>query len=187
MCRRRALVSRWLCAIGALAGPAAAPADALIGNGGFEAGLAAPWGTGLYSEGRPVWWNSQGCRSEVVLDETVAMQGLASLHIINPSTRAAQVYGTMAQRIPIEPNRPYRITVWARGLDLASAGAVSVVVDDAWQVRPIALPAGTYAWTRLSATFSLPADHADIRVLIEDAGEAWLDDVQVIPLDSVLY
>lgn len=187
MCRQRVLVSRWLFTLGALAVSAAAPADALIGNGGFEAGLSAPWGTGLYSEGRQAWWNSQGCRSEADLDETVAMEGLAALHIINPSTRAAQVYGTMAQRIAIEPNRPYRITVWVRGLDLASAGAVSVVVDEAWQVRPIALPAGSYAWTRLSGTFSLRADHADIRILAEDAGEAWLDDLQVIPLESVLY
>ncbi len=187
MCRRRALVSRRLFALGTLAVSVAVPADPLLGNGGFNAGLGPPWGTGLYSEGRPAWWNSQGCRSEVALDEAVAMEGLASLHIINLSTRAPQVYGTMAQRIQIEPNRPYRITVWARGLDLASAGAVSVVVDEAWQVRPVVLPAGSYAWTRLSGTFSLPSAHADIRVLIEDAGEAWLDDVQVIPLDSVLY
>lgn len=115
------------------------------------------------------------------------MEGLASLHVINPSTRAPQVYGTTAQRIPIEPNRPYRITVWVRGLDLASAGAVSVVVDEVWQVRPIALPAGSYAWTRLSGTFSLAADHVDIRILSEDAGEAWLDDVTVEPLESLLY
>ncbi len=187
MCRPRALVSRSLIAIGALAVSIAVPADGLIGNGGFNAGLGPPWGTGLYSEGRPVWWNSPGCRSEVSLDETVAMEGLASLHIINPSARAAQVYGTVAQRIPIEPNRPYRITVWVRGLDLASAGAVSVVVDEAWQVRPIVLPPGSYAWTRLSGTFSLPASHADIRILAEDAGEVWLDDLQVLPLDSVLY
>ena len=187
MCRPRVLVSRLLIAIGALAVSVAVPADALLGNGGFNAGLGPPWGTGLYSEGRPVWWNSQGCRSEAGLDETVAMEGLASLHIINLSARAPQVYGTMAQRISIEPNRPYRITVWLRGLDVASAGAVSVVVDEAWQIRPIAAPAGSYAWTRLSGTFSLPADHADIRILIEDAGEVWLDDLQVTPLDSILY
>ena len=187
MCRRIDLVSRWLFVIGTLAGPAAAPADALIGNGGFNAGLGPPWGTGLYSEGRPIWWNSQGCRSEVFIDEAVAVEGLAALHIVNLSARAPQVYGTMAQRIPIEPNRLYRITVWVRGLDVASAGAVSVVVDEAWQVRPIALPAGSYAWTRLSGTFSLPADHADIRILAEDTGEVWLDDLQVLPLDSVLY
>jgi len=180
-------VSRWLLAIVALAVSIAVPADSLIGNGGFNAGLGPPWGTGLYSEGRPVWWNSQDCKSEVSLDESVAMEGLASLHIINDSTRAPQVYGTMAQRISIEPNRPYRITVWVRGLDVASAGAVSVVVDEAWQRRPIAAPAGSYAWTRLSGTFSLPVDHADIRILAEDTGEVWLDDLQIIPMDSVLY
>ena len=162
------------------------PAEPLIVNGGFERGLMQPWGTGLYSEGRPLWWNSGGCGSTVEIDETGAIEGAAALHIINPSPRAAQVYGTVAQRIRIEPNRPYRITVWARGLDLASAGAVGLVVDDAWRVRPVSLPAGSYAWTRLSGTFSLPADYADIRILSEDAGEAWIDDVRIEPLDMLL-
>jgi len=186
MCTRLALVSLCLYALGGLAWGTAHSAEALVANGGFEQGLAAPWGTGLYSEGRPGWWNSGSCTSTVEIDERTVIEGLASLHIVSPSPRAAQVYGTIAQRIRIEPNRPYRITAWARGLDLASAGAVSLVVDEAWQVRPITLPAGSYSWTRLSGTFSLPAEYADIRILSEDAGEAWLDDVQVVPLESLI-
>ena len=115
------------------------------------------------------------------------MEGLVSLHIINPSNRAPNVYGTTAQLIPITPNQPYRITLWAQGLKLASRGAVTIVVDDAWSVRPIALPAGTYSWTRLSGTFSLAADHASIRILSEDAGDAWLDDISITPLESAMY
>jgi len=161
-------------------------AEPLLLNGGFEQGLIQPWGTGLYSENRPVWWNSGGCRSSAEIDESGAIEGAAALHVINPSPRAAQVYGSVAQRVRIEPNRPYRITVWARGEDLASAGAVSLVVDAAWRVRPITLPAGSYVWTRLSGTFSLPADYADIRILTEDAGEAWIDDVRIEPLDTLI-
>ena len=185
--RRLAYASLLLLAAAGLAGWAYAATAVVLGNGGFEAGLAAPWGSGQYSNGRSLWWNSGNCRSRVELDETDAMHGLVSLHIINPSKRAPNVYGTTAQLIHIVPNQPYRITLWAQGLKLASPGAVSIVVDDAWAVRPIALPAGTYAWMRLSAVFSLPADHASIRILSEDAGDAWLDDISITPLESALY
>ena len=165
----------------------ASSAGELLSNGSFETGLSSPWGRGQYGQGRDIWWNSNNCRSRVEIDETDAMEGLVSLHIINPSPRSPQVYGTTVQVISIEPNRPYRISVWVQGLNLASAGAVTLIVDDAWQVRPITLPGGTYAWTKLSGIFSLPADHANIRILSEDAGEAWLDDLKITPLDSVLY
>lgn len=187
MSMRRAPVSLLLLLVTGLMDQNAWSAENPPGNGGFEAGLAAPWGKGQYGAGRAVWWNSQGCRSRADLDETTSIEGLVSLHIINLSPRAPQVYGTTVQQIPVEPGRPYRISVWAQGLKLASAGAVSIIVDDAWQVRPISLPAGSYAWTKLSGTFSLPADHANIRILSEDTGEAWLDDIKITPLDSALY
>jgi len=185
MCRRHALINLILF-VGGLTFGNAESAESIVVNGGFENGLAPPWGTGLYSQGRPGWWNSSNCNSTAEVDERVAMEGIVSLYIANSSPRAAQVYGTTAQRIRIEPKRPYRITIWARGLELGSNGAVSVVVDDAWQVRPIALPKGSFAWTRLSGTFSLSADHADIRILSEDIGEAWIDDVRVEPLDTLI-
>ena len=187
MCRRPVRIKRLLPAIAVLLAGTVLAEDVLVSNGGFDSGLTAPWGTGLYSEGRPVWWNSGGCKSTADIDEAVAKEGLVSLHIVNASSRAANVYGTTAQRIRIEPNRPYRITIWARAFGLASTGAVNVVVDDAWTVRPISLPAGSFSWTRFSGTFSLPADHADIRILSEDAGEAWVDAIRVIPLDENLY
>lgn len=187
MFRRRARVSLLLLLFTGLVNRPVHSAENLIGNGGFETGLVSPWGTGQYSQGRTVWWNNHNCRSRAEIDETTAIEGLVSLHIVNLSPRAPQVYGTTAQQIPIESKRPYRITVWVQGLNLASEGAVTLVVDDAWEVRPISLPGGTYAWTKLSAIFSLPADHANIRILSEDAGEAWIDDINVTPLDSVLY
>lgn len=162
------------------------PAEPLLVNGGFEQGLVQPWGTGLYSENRPEWWNSGDCESTAEVDERGSIEGAISLHIVNLTPRTAHVYGTVAQRIRIDPNRPYRITVWARGLDLASTGAVTLIVDETWRVRPITLPAGTFAWTKLSGVFSLPTDYADIRILSEDAGEAWIDDVRIEPLDTLL-
>ncbi|TAJ95108.1 MAG: hypothetical protein EPO31_01670 [Gammaproteobacteria bacterium] len=186
MCKRSALVSLGLLVALTLTGGHAWPAEPLFVNGGFEQGLVKPWGTGMYSEDRPLWWNSGDCDSTVELDERGPIEGIAALHIVNLTPRTAHVYGTVAQRVRIEPNRPYRITLWARGLDLASAGAVTLIVDEAWKVRPIALPGGSFAWTKLSGTFSLPADYADIRILSEDAGEAWIDDVRIEPLNTLL-
>lgn len=184
---RSAHLSLLLLILTGLAVTNAAAAGNLLGDGSFESGLDAPWGKGQYAAGHSVWWNTQGCASRADIDEAASVEGLVSLHIINPSTRAPQVYGTTVQQIPIKANHPYRISVWAQGLNLASKGAVTIIVDDAWRVRPIVLPAGNFAWTRLSATFSLPADHASIRILSEDKGEAWLDDLEITPLDSTLY
>src|SRR2546422_3052877 len=61
-------------------------------NGGFEAGLSAPWGTGQYSEGRPVWWRSGNCLSSAEVDARVRKSGKLSLHIINRSPRAPNVF-----------------------------------------------------------------------------------------------
>ena len=186
MCKRSALASLGLPVALMLTSGYVWSAESVIVNGGFEQGLAKPWGTGLYSEDRPLWWNSGDCESTAEIDERGAAEGIAALHIVNLSPRTAHVYGTVAQRIRIEPNRPYRITVWARGLDLASPGSVTFIVDDTWQMRPITLPAGTFAWTKLWGVFSLPTDYADIRILSEDAGEAWIDEVRVEPLDTLI-
>ncbi len=78
----------------------------------------------------------------------------------------------------LEPGRRYRISLWARAERLASDGAVSIVVDEDWRVRPIRLPRGTYDWTEFTGEFSLPETTAPLRILSEDAGEAWLDDVE---------
>lgn len=155
-------------------------------NGGFESGFTAPWGTGLYSDGKKLWWNSLDCQSAAEADEIVKKEGVASLHILNLSPRSPHVYGTVAERILIKKNQPYRITLWARGFKLASRGAINISVDDVWKVRPIAFPQGTFSWVKLDGVFRLNDDHADIRIISEDSGEAWIDDIQVVPLEEYL-
>lgn len=153
----------------------------VLRNGGFEKGLTAPWGTGQYSEGHTPWWNSGGCLSTAVLDTSVHKGGKASLHLVNTSLRGANVFGTTAQRVSIQPDTTYRIIFWAKGKDLASAGALNIAVDPEWRVRPIAIPAGSFDWQRFEGSFSLPDSTADVRILFEDRGEVWIDDVRIVP------
>ena len=40
-------------------------------NAGFEEGFKAPWGTGQYSHGKPIWWNNGGCQSAVSMFPTL--------------------------------------------------------------------------------------------------------------------
>ncbi len=151
---------------------------ASLENGGFEEDLKFPWGTGLYSD-YGIWWNSMNCQSSAELDSRNSRSGRYSLHIINLSPRQPHVFGNMSQRISIEPNRKYMISLWAKADNLASANAVNVPVDPGWFIRPIQLPRGTFDWTEFKGEFSLDTNYADIRILIEDTGEVWIDDLEV--------
>jgi len=163
----------------------ARPDENLVQGGGFEAGLVAPWGTGAQPAGQPVWWNSGGCSSTAEIDSAGAKSGSRSLHIVNPCQRAPHVYGTAQQPLRVVANRSYRIAVWARANGLASPGSVSLVVDDAWRVRPIQLPAGSWGWRRFEGEFTLPVEAAYLRILSEDRGEVWLDDVVIEALPAL--
>ncbi|MFN0196942.1 MAG: hypothetical protein ACKVT0_09355, partial [Planctomycetaceae bacterium] len=155
-----------------------------VPNGGFEAGLTAPWGTGQRFNNSTAWWNSKNCDSTATIDAKRSCSGSHSLHIINNSERAANVYGTTQQPFPTEPGHRYRLSVWARANELASHGAVSLIVDEAWGLRPIPLPKGTYGWTQFTGEFSSKTGETQIRILSEDRGEVWLDDIQLEKLES---
>lgn len=166
----------------AMASSPAFPAEQnLLKNGGFEQGLGAAWGTGQYSDPNNVWQNSGACSSRANVSAQVHQGGKASLHIINTSPRAANVFGTTVQKIAIQPGQNHKITLWAKGRELASRGAISIIVDAAWNVRPIALPSGTFEWQKFEGTFVLPTPTADIRIISEDRGEVWIDDISVTP------
>lgn len=156
----------------------------ILKNGGFEDFLVKPWGTGLYSEGRPLWWNGGGCQSEIRLDEVVKKSGLVSLYIFNPTPRNPNVYGTTAQRVAVKPNGRYRITLWAKGRNLASAGAIQFSVDSSWKIRPVSLPAGSFSWRKFDGIFTVPENYIDFRIISQDQGEAWIDDIELVLLDG---
>jgi hypothetical protein len=173
----------WIAAAVVVASPLSATAEPLpLDNGGFESGLVAPWGSGQNFRQHDIWWNSKGCRSTASIDEAHRFGGARSLHIVNESPRAPHVFGTTQQPCGLRANVRYRLSVWARGQDLASLGAVSIAVDDRWTVRPVRLPAGTYDWTLFTGEFSLADGVGQVRILSEDRGEAWLDDIMLAPV-----
>ncbi|RPI79255.1 MAG: hypothetical protein EHM45_03675, partial [Desulfobacteraceae bacterium] len=156
------------------------PLKNLLINGGFEQGLAAPWESGFYSKKPMVWFNSGNCHSTADLDKQTVHGGNASLHLRNLSKRAPNIYGTMTQKIKVNKNRYYAMTLWARGQNLVSNGGLNIAVDAMWKIRPVALPAGNFNWTRFYKTFnSGDRDTIEFRIIFEDVGEVWLDDMAV--------
>ena len=152
----------------------------LLINGGFEQGLTNPWESGFYTKKPEIWMNSGDCKSKVDLDRKNFYSGTASLHLRNQSKRAPNIYGTMAQKIKVNKNRYYAITLWARGQNLASNGALNIAVDPMWRIRPIALPAGNFEWSHFYKTFnSGDRNSIEFRIIFEDTGDVWLDDIVV--------
>ncbi|MEX1232293.1 MAG: hypothetical protein WEB58_18755 [Planctomycetaceae bacterium] len=156
----------------------------LVTNGGFEQGLSTPWGTGQHFHATTVWWNGSNCLASAEIDSEQTRSGKGAVHIVNRSRRAPNVYGTTQQAFPTRPGGKYRVTIWARASHLASPGGASVIVDEAWSLRPIQLPAGTYGWTKFQGDFTSTDGQTQVRLLSEDQGEVWIDDISVQPLED---
>ncbi|HNV72600.1 MAG TPA: hypothetical protein PKO06_23025, partial [Candidatus Ozemobacteraceae bacterium] len=139
------------------------------------------WDTGQYAAGKDLWWNSNNCDSYIQRDGKQPHSGKYSLHLVNRSAKAPHTYGTTQQLLSIVPGQRYRVTLWAKGKQLTSPGSVSIVVDEAWSVRPIVLPQGSFDWTQFTGTFSLGTKQTSLRLLMEGPGEVWLDDLTIEP------
>lgn len=176
---------QWLCFGVVFCAVAAISAqDNLVQKGGFEEGLATPWGTGQYAaKDRLEWWHSGKCISTAIAVKEIHRGGKKSLHIVNLSPRAANIYGTMQQPLSITVGQRYRVSLWAKAKGLTSDGAVSIIVDSAWKIRPIVLNKGSYDWTCFTGDFTPSEATAQLRIISEDVGEAWLDDIQIVPVD----
>lgn len=162
--------------------PSPAAVGGLVGEGGFERGLVPPWGTGHYESGNfnfGIWWNSSTCRSFAKMDSAVVHAGRASLRITNLTPGGPNLFGTTAQRIrAVKPNTLYEVTLWARADGLAHDGAVQILVDPGWHMRPLSLPKGTWEWRRFQAQFdSGDLSFMDLRILSQAPGTVWLDDL----------
>jgi CHAT domain-containing protein/tetratricopeptide (TPR) repeat protein len=174
------------------AGPAPRAVEPnLLQNGGFEAGLVFPWGTGQYERAAGptrfgVWWASGGARGYVKVDTEHRAAGRRSIRLTNFSPAAPHVFLTTAQRISgLTPNAVYRVSLAAKAQDLRP-GAVMFTIDAAWVKRLLPLAPGTYDWRRYSGTVNIGHnDYIDFRVLHLDTGTAWLDDIVVEPVTDL--
>jgi CHAT domain-containing protein len=165
--------------------PAARPAGGnLLVNGGFEDGLAYPWGTGHYEslQGKSrfgVWWNSMNARAFMKIDTDQSHSGRKSLRITNYSPAQPHVFTTTSQRLAgLKPNTVYRLSLYAKADNLKRG--ILVITDAAWGKRLLLVPPGTYDWKLCTGSVNIGHnDYIDLRLVSEDTGTAWLDDLAV--------
>ncbi len=164
----------------------ALPGNLLVG-GGFERGLLPPWGGGHYERKKGkfrfgIWWNSANARAYMKIDHAIRHSGKRSLRITNFSKAKAHVFTTTAQRINgLRPNTLYRVSLFIKAKNL-KPGAVTFTIDAAWAKRLPSLPAGSYDWQPYEATINIGHnDYIDLRLLHQNTGTVWLDDIRVEP------
>ncbi|MFO1437307.1 MAG: SH3 domain-containing protein [Verrucomicrobiaceae bacterium] len=151
----------------------------LLKNGDFQQRMAR-WGTGKYEPRDELAWGA--ARASYKLDHDTAHNESPSFTIENRSPRSEHVYRTMSQRITgLRPHSTYRVVVWAKARNLAN-DAVFITTDLAWNDR-IRLGSGTYDWTPFTQNITTQnASFIDFRIVMEDTGTIWLDDLGLYEL-----
>ncbi len=175
--------------IGLVADARANPGTNLLKNSGFEDGIVFPWGTGHYerSDGKfnfGLWWNSGNAHAFMKIDMAEKFAGQRSLLIGSNSPTAPHVFTTLSQRIGgLRPNTMIRLRCTLKARDL-KPGAGLLTIDAAWAKR-FALPSGTYDWRPFSITVNIGHnDSIDFRIVMQDIGWLWLDDIVVEEVTS---
>jgi hypothetical protein len=149
----------------------------LVKDGGFETGLVAPWGTGIYEPRSDIFWGAASATATVV--HSNVHSGSSALMIVNQSPQAPNVYRTMSQQVAVTAGAPYCLSFYAMSQD-SKAGALSIAVDHAWLHRARPGP-GTYAYHIFQFSFTAESALIDVRVISENTGTVWVDDIAVTP------
>lgn len=148
----------------------------------FSSGNA--WGTGQYSK-NGIWWNSRGARSRYSIvnlgnNRPPGSKASTALYLQNSSRAAPHVYGTTCQRIDVQRGKQYTISFWLSAKNVASDGALYIVVDPQWTIRPINIKGGSYGWTKFSGSFTASANYIDLRIIFANTGEVWMTEIEMI-------
>lgn len=118
-----------------------------------------------------------GTDATFVADTNTATDGGTSLRIDNATPRGPNLYAELFQDVPVTPETTYQLSASVRGENLPDAAAVLITSND-W-VQRIPLPQGTYNWQEI--TWELTTDPGETvhswRMLLEDVGSVWIDDV----------
>lgn len=161
----------------------------LVGNAGFEWGLAKPWGTRVATDDQTPWRNFADFASTAQAETRIRKAGTRSLRIHSQQSAGPGRFAESTQTISTEPDRRYRLTVWVRAKQLASDGGVCLLigVSDVPELRHrtlLIVPSGTYDWQKLQTEFSFPATSAELVILCRDSGTVWLDELRIQPVDE---
>ena len=178
---RRAIVC---CALVVLV-PAVAWAN-LLANGGFE-DAAAP--------GEPVraWTLSpEAAQQRVTIDAGNAHRGRGCLAV--RSTRTTKAPGIVSQRVQVEPNSTYVMSLWAKRDSFVYGTSFQVVLLK--RGEPVGRQSKNFRgsdWFPLALGFgSGDADTAEIRIVAPNTGTwritvgrtLWVDDAQLVKIDA---
>lgn len=147
----------------------------LVVNGGFETGAyGSPWGTGIYEPKPEAFWGSANASAVIDAD---ARSGAYALKITNSSPASPQIYRTVSQQIAVTTGDAYCLSFAAKAEE-ATPGILSIAVNDAWTVRSAVAPATT-SYAVSSLTFTAEKGTVDVRLITENTGTVWVDDIAV--------
>lgn len=151
------------------------PPPNLAANGGFESGsLSAPWGTGIYEpRAQGVFWGSADAEAAVVSD--VTHSGSYALRIVNRSAAAPNVYRTLSQKVAVQGGAQHCLTFWERTQN-GTPGMLTFRLNDSWG-SALGIGAGSASWAQRAFTFTAEDGNIDLRIVSENTGTAWVDDI----------
>lgn len=101
----------------------------------------------------------------------VVHEGSRALKIVNLTPKAANVYGTVWQKIAVMPNTNYEFSMWVKGAN----------VNNVWFgtfATRLGIPAGTYDWQKITKTYRTGSAETslDFRIVSENATDSLLID-----------
>jgi len=155
----------------------------LLKNGDFENKFQY-WGTGLYS--RPdhknsvkgFWGKAQANARFSVMKQDYKNNKSIVLIIENRSPVAPHVYKTTAQRITgLKSNTDY-ILEYMAFVKNGKSGVLFFTFDPAWSKRTYT-PMVYGKWEKHRYTYNTGnSTYADLRIITENTGEVWIDDIK---------
>lgn len=153
-------------------------AEALIGNGDFEAGT----GPDRPEDWTPTQWGEGTYRAASSGDRPRAGTRCASLETTNGADCA------WMQRVEVEPNTRYRLSGWIRTEAVVPGTGVGAFlnVQEVQNVRTKAIT-GTSDWTQVTMVFD-SGSHRNVQVNCllggwgRSSGKSWYDDITLEPV-----
>ncbi|WP_030908330.1 glycosyl hydrolase [Streptosporangium amethystogenes] len=116
----------------------------------------------------------------VTADTQTPHGGAAAVKVVNATPKASNVYGGIVQAVTLAPSTTYQFSAWVKAGGLPSGSAAQFVLSPDWSVRQ-SFPAGSYDWTRFTWSYTTTATQSSLalRLLLQDAGALWLDDLTI--------
>lgn len=123
------------------------------------------------------WWNLEASAPQVqFLASDDAHDGGSSLQVLSSLGSGTPVTAQLEQTLSVVPGETYSVTFWVKSENAGERGLeVSLSPDGSSR---IAIPVGTYDWTQVQASYSVPVDQSTVSVRIIAQGtttSTWVD------------